>query len=308
MKISSVLILMLVIHSCPAQQTDNNSKINFIATDIDAFWKAFDLFKKDTASNPFIQYLTQGSPALHALRGYQENDTTFKKTIKQEIVYYENIRSSSYRMMEYKNQTLEYFKAFKELYPPASFPDVYFVIGKTHSGGTSFHSGVIIGMEMFSDSTVKTSYGHSTMPLESLPEIIASTMIYFNQKPAHTGYTLLRQCVVQGSADFISTLLHSKTKTNILNQGSYRYGDAHEEALVKEFLRRKNGDDFSGWLYGFNSDENRPTNLGSWIGYKITEAYYNNASNKKKAIDEILKINDFEKFLLLSGYVEPFRN
>ena len=143
--------------------------------------------------------------------------------------------------------------------------------------------------------------------LDILPKVIAKCLVFYNQKPAHTGYTLLRESIIAGSADFISSLVVGDKRNKIFERENYQYGELYEETLVKEFLRQRTESDMSGWFYYGNS-EGRPPNLGHWIGYKITEAYYNNIPDKLKAVDQILKINDFEKFLLLSGYAEPFRN
>ncbi|TMI66321.1 MAG: hypothetical protein E6H07_10615 [Bacteroidetes bacterium] len=51
-----------------------------------------------------------------------------------------------------------------------------------------------------------------------------------------------------------------------------------------------------------HSFESRPKDLGYWMGYKITKAYYTKATDKTKAIQEILNIKDFTSFLADSGY------
>ncbi|HXJ98406.1 MAG TPA: hypothetical protein VNJ50_06130, partial [Gelidibacter sp.] len=47
---------------------------------------------------------------------------------------------------------------------------------------------------------------------------------------------------------------------------------------------------------------NRPADLGYYLGYQITESYYNNSDNKKQAIKEILEMKNAEKFLEKSKY------
>lgn len=49
-------------------------------------------------------------------------------------------------------------------------------------------------------------------------------------------------------------------------------------------------------------DKSRPKDLGYWMGYKITKAYYDKMENKERAIDDILNITDFGEFLQKSGY------
>lgn len=47
--------------------------------------------------------------------------------------------------------------------------------------------------------------------------------------------------------------------------------------------------------------------LGYWMGYKITEAYFDKAKDKKEAVSEILNITDFSAFLRESGYLNDYR-
>jgi hypothetical protein len=288
---------------------DNSDQIRFITTDLDNFWRAFDNFKKDTTSNPFDSYLKNGTEALKDFAEHRTGDSaSFKNFIRKELSYYDSVRASSLATLNFQNQINTYFRNFKAIYSAVSKPDMYLVIGRMNTGGTSCNAGVVIGTELFSDKVYKNTTGGTSLLSEKLPLTAALGIIYFNQKPAHTGYTVLRQCIVQGSADFLATLILGGDRSQIVTQKNYEYGEQHEELLAKQFLIQKNSDDFSNWLYQGTNTEGRPPDLGAWIGYKITEAYYNNSPDKTKAIDEILKINDFEKFLLLSGYLEPFKN
>jgi hypothetical protein len=55
---------------------------------------------------------------------------------------------------------------------------------------------------------------------------------------------------------------------------------------------------YDNWIgnYGNSSEENFP-DLGYWVGYGICKFYYDNASDKKKAISDMLHIKDFKKSL-----------
>jgi len=64
--------------------------------------------------------------------------------------------------------------------------------------------------------------------------------------------------------------------------------------------------DNSLWLYNGNSIKDRPADLGYYMGYKIAEAYYKNAADKKQAVRDILEIKDFAAFLKASRYEEKF--
>jgi hypothetical protein len=42
------------------------------------------------------------------------------------------------------------------------------------------------------------------------------------------------------------------------------------------------------------------------MGYRIAQAYYERAADKKTAIRDILRVKDVEDFLKRSGYAERF--
>lgn len=57
------------------------------------------------------------------------------------------------------------------------------------------------------------------------------------------------------------------------------------------------------WLFNtYNPETGYPGNLGYFIGFRICESYYNQATNKQRAIKEMLEIQDFERFLKESKY------
>ena len=87
----------------------------------------------------------------------------------------------------------------------------------------------------------------------------------------------------------------------------YPYGDANEKGLWERFqLDMDKTNKNNAWLYSGSGEGIRPDDLGYYMGYKICEAYYRNAADKKKAIRDILSITDFKAFLEASHYAEKF--
>jgi hypothetical protein len=67
-------------------------------------------------------------------------------------------------------------------------------------------------------------------------------------------------------------------------------------------------ENITDWLYGTSGKDDRPNDLGYWMGYKITEAYFNKQENKRQAIHNIINIDDPYKFLIESGYLDDYIN
>ena len=54
--------------------------------------------------------------------------------------------------------------------------------------------------------------------------------------------------------------------------------------------------DISNWFYNATTAKDRPADLGYYVGYLITQAYYRSAKDKRQAIHDILNIQDARAF------------
>lgn len=283
-----VVAVSLVAHSQASFPTDPDSVV-FLTKDIDNFWKAFDLFKKDTSLNPFgPAYIDVGSAGIKGFtpNRIQSADHLFN-VVKKRSSEYEKVRPITLQMKAKEKQCRSTFYALKYWYPDSRFPPVYFVVGAYNSGGTANEQGVFIGAEKQADAN-------------GVPHIVAHELIHFQQKNWPENPTLLQQSIMEGSADFLGELISG----NNINGPAMDYGNKHEERLCKEFVQRMDSTDYKDWLYGVSGKDDRPNDLGYWIGYKITEQYFKNAMDKKQAVREILEVKDYKGFLAKSGFLK----
>jgi hypothetical protein len=293
---------------CWLDVSSQDADLQFTDVDIQTFWKYYDLFKKDTASNPFKDFFEQTSPALKEfVERWENGEKYWKRNTIHHSAHLDHLRNSQIKLEDYHDEVQTYFTEFRKLYPEANAPKVHFVIGALTTLCHPNKHGVIIGVDIFCDSINQHAGPFKPLSYRDLPIRAAECIIQYNSRTSYIGYTLLRESIVDGSVSFLTSLISADYKKKFLASEAFRYGEAHEELLVKEFLQKKYDMDFSGWAH-YSDATGRPPGLGDWIGYKITEAYYNNISDKKKAIDDILEINDFEKFLMLSGYPQIFGN
>lgn len=85
------------------------------------------------------------------------------------------------------------------------------------------------------------------------------------------------------------------------------YGNAHEQELWTAFRQKMTGTYTKNWLA--NSEQEtpeKPSGLGYYVGYKICQAYYTQAPNKKQALAAMLTTKDFRAFLAQSSYASKF--
>ncbi|HLM01832.1 MAG TPA: DUF2268 domain-containing putative Zn-dependent protease [Pyrinomonadaceae bacterium] len=333
--ISIALCFVICALSVFAQKVnDDPKKAKFITSDIDNFWRAFDLAAKEADREKKIaiyqtEYLDKGSAGLKdfiRMRIKSAKDLT--ETVESLPRFYASVRQSSLRVREMEKQMRKAFVKFKKIYPEAVFPDVYFVIGITNTGGTASGNGLLVGTELYglTPETPRDEFPEAfrkrapkdmseqllremtarllnvmLKPIEKVTPLVAHESCHFNQNYPEL-MTLLAKSVQEGACDFIA----EKTAGETLNVEQKIYGDRHEAELWKEFEAQMTDADHRNWMYNGITSANRPPDMGYYMGYKISHAYYQNAKDKRQAIRDILATKDFNAFLEKSRYREKF--
>lgn len=292
--LTSIILIFISLQLFAQTNFSNNPDSSlFVTRDINNFWKAFDDFKNDTSHNPFgKEYIDIGTEGVKGFipNRLKDADNLFK-TVKQRKADYQKVRENTLRIKEKEKHCRSTFYALKYWYSEAKFPPVYFIIGAYNSGGTFSEDGIFIGAEMQTD-------------INNIPYIVAHELIHFQQKNWAENPTLLQQSIVEGSADFLGELISGVNTNKAANE----YGNKNEYRLCKEFIARMDSVNYTDWMYSVSGKDDRPNDLGYWIGYKITEEYFKKSIDKKQAIKEILDIKDYKAFSNKSGYLKRFMN
>jgi len=125
------------------------------------------------------------------------------------------------------------------------------------------------------------------------------------QQRTTMGYNLLAQTVIEGVAEFVAE------KTLAINSPNpqIEFGRKNDAEIKAKYTLEM----FSPYLYNWiwNSAENEfgMRDLAYYIGYKICEAYYTTATDKKTAIKEMIALdynneNELIEFVEKSGYFD----
>lgn len=288
-------------------QQKNQEIVTIITKDIDNFWKAYDATAPEFNPDVFQQlYFEKGSPGLKSFNKVRiKGAENLVKVINKRPDYYASLRTSTSKISSMEEAIAKSFQKMKELHPGMKPPTVYFVIGAMNSGGISSDDGLIIGADMYgltvdTDTTELSDWLKTVLkPVEEIPHIVAHELVHFYQR--YDGGNLLASCIKEGGADYIAELISGKH----INQPVHDYANPREKELWNEFQQRMLEKDLSGWLY--SSSPGRPNDLGYWIGYKITKAFFEKSPDQKQSMKEFLTIKDFEKFLNDSGYAKRFQ-
>jgi uncharacterized protein YjaZ len=286
----------------PAANHDPETAVISTA-DVDLFWRAYDAWKTTANATPDRlatildrEYIKKGS------QGVQDfipdriiSADALAKMILKDPKYYETVRANTEKMQNFVPEIRKGFQRLKQMYPDAFFPPVYFVIGRRNSGGTDTENGLIIGAEMFADTS-------SRIHLSEVVCIVIHELTHYQQKAK--GEELITAVMTEGAADFIAELITG----NQIDENIKPYGDSHEQELWKKFQEDTAKNDFAPWLYN-GDDEKRvgPPDLGYYVGYKICQSLYEILPDKAAALKTIIAMKDPKAIIEQSGYSQRFR-
>ena len=248
----TIPLLMSPVAAAAASPAPNNPKdARLITSDIDHFWEAFDAMSDgDSALALQEKYFDRASPGLKDFFGVRIGSVTdLLDTIQSHPLYYASFREGSQRVASMEPEIRASFRNLKKHYPEAYFPDVYFLVGRMSSGGTTSDAGLLIGVEMYglSEDTPRQELGtwHQQVlkPMENLPSIVAHELVHVEQSSIPEDQrTLLAFAIREGSADFIAELISGEH----INGHIHEYCLPREAALWTEFQEVMGGGDRTG--------------------------------------------------------------
>ncbi|MBO2008757.1 TPR end-of-group domain-containing protein [Hymenobacter negativus] len=283
--------------------------VKLVTTDIDHFWTAYAAAQRDTAQAKAIfrrEYFNKASAGLQDYYDLKiKSDVLFTKRILRRPQYYNSIRPTTLTIATEKPKIVAAFRHFQELYPAVRFQNIYFVIGSWVSGGTVSDAGLLIGADQTANGPgVNTSelslvQRNRCAPVSEMPSLMVHELVHRNQGPQDG--TLLSYALSEGMADFVAELVTG----HITNARLHPYGNAHEKELWADFQKEMLGTNPDNWMANGNQETpEKPCDLGYYVGYRIVQAYYAKASDKKKALADILNIRDAKAFVAQSGYAD----
>ena len=288
----------------PKILNDNPELASILTTDIHQFWKAYDLAQKEPTNARDIYkkiYFDKASYGMQDYMGLKVSSIDyFIKHINTHPKLYQTIRENTLKVDEYKKEIQLSFKNFKTLYPDAKFPDVYFVIGAFTSGGTVSSSGLLIGTNQVSDgegvNTEELDFGAKLLMNKSeyLTNLVSHELIHFQQDEMKKDTITLGYVVKEGMADFLGELISGDTP----NRKIFEWTKGKEKQIWTNFKKDMYYNRYNNWIANYNkaSKDSYP-DLGYWVGYEICKSYYEQAVDKKKAIYDMLRIQDYRQFL-----------
>lgn len=289
------LVALAFLPTLGAAQRANGDpeKVRFVTDDLAHFWDAFDARAAlGTGRALDSLYFARATPGLRDFRRLRlQKVEEFARTVDRAAAYYASTRPSMALIAALEPELRTMLRRFSREVPDAELPDVYFVVGRLSTGGTTGRSGLLIGAEMYgrtADSLLGpplTAWHRAVLrPVEDLAGIVAHELVHIQQRG--TGNTLLERSLREGIADFVGERMSGKN----INAGAQAWADGLEAELWAEFRRDMLGEDVTRWLYDGNAAAGRPADLGYVMGYRIARAWFSRQPDERDALKRLLDI------------------
>lgn len=272
----------------------------FIATDVQHFWRAYDQIGKSTDSSRQYRalqelYLDKATPGLKSLmqvRGY--SDQLYIYSIRKFPKFWKSVRRSMTPEKYFPEIEADILK-LRELYPALKPAPIYFSVGCFRTNGTVHEGKVLIGCETaladakaFVDELPdwRRPFYKESSPVAGLSLLCTHEYVHTQQKPMVEN--LLSKCLYEGVAEFVSCLATGKKST----VPAIAFGKANERKVVDRFVADMYliSNDYD-WIWGENSNEFKVRDLGYYIGYEICERFYMASEDKAAAIAQLIELD-----------------
>ena len=265
-------------------------------SDVARFYRIYDAAGgHPSAEDLQLHYLDPGSDGLHELARLRNvTGEAIARAIAAHPATYENARKCMAVLPRVRPRLIAALARLKRLYPEASFPPITIAVSRTKPVGMTDAGGVRIGLE----ALCATAYLNPDIE-DRFVHVIAHEYGHIQQDQALADDehpTVLEAAIVEGGGEFTAELISGQ----VGNLAPGRLGKGHEKEIETRFVADQDKIDLSAWFY--NGTNERPGDLGYWVGYRIVKSYYFHARDKRRALREIFRMSDPKKFLAASGW------
>lgn len=293
--------LVLIISSLTTLSFAQKFNQTFVSTDIDNFWFAYDkiVLTKDSIKQYsllkefYINKGTEGLKSIMEVRNYTDKD--FIDAINKYPNFWNSIRPNTLKAKSLYRKINIDIQKLKKAYPDLKHSTIYFTVGAFRTGGTTQGNKVLIGSEVsLADKTTvidelpswRQPFYQTQNPINEIALLCTHEYIHTQQK--EIVHNLISMCLYEGVAEFISCKVTGKKS----DAPAIEFGKANQKIVLDKFV----SDLFLmtnnySWLWGENRNDLKVRDLGYYIGYEISERYYNLSKDKTKAIKELIELD-----------------
>ena len=165
------------------------------------------------------------------------------------------------------------------------------------TAGTADRNGVMIGLE----SLCFADFLNPNVE-DRFVQVIAHEYVHVQQaqfSAEDPEEKVLKATRIEGGAEFIGELTSGSVSYKHLQAAVKGHEREFETAFLGDLDKKAIG---SAWLYNYPGTPEHPADMGYWIGYRITKAYYRQAKDKRQALRDIIELRDPKGLLEKSGW------
>jgi len=300
----SFILLMLVFGNINKAVSQPNyprdaEQANLIYSDIENFVEAYDQLKHgvDTIAVLNEFYFDKASTGLNEyITRHQLTPILIRSAIRENPAKYEQVSNFVNSIDDLKPKFIDKLKKFDNILPNAMYAPTYLLVGANRGIAQASKYGQLVTITRVIDDE------------EKLMKLIIHELSHFQQAMSIGGEkyvalysepnNMLELCLREGGAEFITSLVLKE----ITQEKALIYLNKNESELKLKFIKDLKVQDKGFWLWESINQKEYPILLGYAMGYKICKSLYKKAPNKNEAIKKILRIDDANQFLNLSGY------
>lgn len=278
------------------------------------FWPYMERAHADTANAEAIlkEYVFNGPPEVRDFYILRYESTSYMKhqMVDKAPKYYQYLQKqfSEDSIIAMKTEIETWMKGLKTIYPMAVFPKVYVVPGVLNSGGTTSEMGMYIGGDMYGRSDQMPTEGLNDwqkkviMVTEDMSPLIMHELMHFEQnyQDDRMNQMVKGKVIQEGVCDFLAALLTGNPVSN--ENTRFLEDEDNWSMIVKDFKSTRDSKNLDLWMYNGGSVTDRPGDMGYTLGYLVSKSYYDNHSDKKQAVYNLLNTNNVDEIYLESDY------
>lgn len=312
MKHLTLFVCSVIFISC---QTEQKPK-NIVTTDIAHFWEAYDRITSTQDSILQYKYIdslyfqkgTAGLKAIRKARNYTPKD--YINAINNYPKFWASVRENTLKADEFSSELEKGVEKLREIYPDLKPAKIYFTIGALRTGGTTLDSLVLIGSEiaMTDKNTVSLEFPErirenrrkffDSNPINDLVLLNIHEYVHTQQNPALSN--ILSYTIREGVAEFVSVkAMGVPSAAPAIEYGKANSDEVREKFEQEMFYPANRGK----WLWGDVQNDFGVRDLGYYIGYQMSENFYEQAENKKDAIKKLIEL-DYANETEIEGFIK----
>lgn len=297
---NSIIICAFLFGGCASISPQISQQ--YFLDDAEKFAKIIENGKAPNSQILKAQYINKGTEGIKIFtEGRIENAEKLSNEVSKNFAQYQYaVKTCLPAARAIKNDAIVVLRKVADTLGEKNTAPTYILFGANNSGGHGDARGFAIGLEVVCRGNVSVEEAKKNML-----GLIAHEIVHVYQErnpPKNPKYDLLFLAIAEGGPDFIADLA---TGNSLAKSSEYgKYGIEHEADIWRDFKKDlDNGGKLDGndWFYS-KGRNNRPNDLGYFIGRRICEEYYKNSPDKSRALKEIISLQNPSLILEQSEY------